>query len=436
MSWMTTRRVGAVLTAATALVAASGCGDEGDGSASPGATGQTTTGTQQTTHAGTTTTRKTPTQKRRTTAEATTTATTTTQAQTPTQARATTSAKTTTSEQPRTSAQSTTSPGKTATTRTPPKKRDFEPRLRVEASRFDPVRSSSLTIDVTQRPQERMMSRLSVVIPGGYGLEPVEIGRRAGESSVNLVGSGKRALLPPLTVSGDLRSAKRKGNVNCVTNPITVFKTVLKSESKSKEQTRVPLTLFIHKAGDSRRMTICLPSAAKLPGHASIRRLNLRLWAGLVPPGPGDAVWRGFFTPVAASGASAQQGTTESQGIVPLPSFLTLEPRGKTRVSLGATIRLHGVLSLNGPAARRKIQISVATDRRGYLPVGSTRTGANGDFSYRTKAPAREGLLFFQARALSHEVPCTAKSPDAPAGCTSATVSGMTSAPVRVTVAG
>jgi hypothetical protein len=308
----------------------------------------------------------------------------------------------------------------------------FAPRLRVEASRYEPVRSSYLTIDVTQRANERAISRMSVTIPSGYGLEPVGFGKRMGDASVALGQHGQRALLPPLTLAGDLRTAKRAGSA-CASNPIWVVKTVLKSSSESTKQIGLPLKVFFHKVDNVRRITICVPSTSHIAGNRVVRRVTLKIRVGLVPPGPGNAVWRGLFTPV-ASAAAALQGTTESRGIVPLPSFLTLQPLGSKRVVAGSVIRLNGVLSLNGPAERRAIRVTVASDRRGFLPVGETRTGGNGAFSFETKAPKRLGDLYFQARAPSHDVPCTGETPGAPAGCTSATVSGMTSTSVHITV--
>jgi hypothetical protein len=92
------------------------------------------------------------------------------------------------------------------------------------------------------------------------------------------------------------------------------------------------------------------------------------------------------------------------------------------------------VLSLNGPAEGRVIRMTVASDRRGFLPVGKTRTHGNGAYSFQMKAPKRLGDYYFQARAVSHDVPCAGETPGAPAGCTSATVSGMTSTSVHITV--
>ncbi len=421
--------MGAAIAALALLLAASACGDDGapDGAAAPAGT---------TTRAGTTTVTEAP--------GTTKSATTTTGAKTgkPTTTATPTGKGSTTTSAPRTttgSAGATTTTTKAAprtTTAAPSVKGrriNFQPRLRVEASRYDAVRGSHLTIDVTQGATERAMSRISIAIPAGYGLNPLAPGKRAGEITVDLAGAGKLAQLPPLVLQGDLRTTRRIGS-SCVAKPTWVLRAVAVPEAESLQPVRVPLTVFVHKASGSRRIEICLPKGP-FAGNRTIRRVALKITSGLVPPGPGDAVWRGVFTPRLGAPAAELASTTSSQGIVRLPSFLTLEAAGKPTALVGTTITLRGTLSLNGPVAGAPVQVLVASDRRGFRPAGKVKTGANGSFTFRMKAPSRPGLVFFQARATSQPVPCAAApSADAPAGCTSATVSGISSASIRITL--
>ena len=439
----TPARVTAALAVSAALLAAAGCG--GEGASSAGTSAQTTSSTRPVTTSKQAVKRPRATSKDDAARAETATRKDTPRPQSTTRSAASTKpSKSAASTEPSKSAvaDTTTRPATAAARRaaaanpvgTKATKGQFGPRLRVEAGRYDPIRSSALTIDVTQRPSERKIARMSVIIPAGYGLSPLAAGKRIGDASVGLVRAGKLALLPPLTLDGSLVSAKRSGNRACVADPVWVLKTTMKSENEGKRQTRFSLTFFIHKVEDTRRITVCVPAKTTFPNGATLRRVTLRISSGLVPPGPGDAVWRGLFTPRTAGGSAAAQGTTESQGIVPLPTFLTLKALGKKRVQIQSPIRLQGVFSLNGPASGRRVRISLATDRRGFQPVGSARTNANGGFTFRMKAPEKPGLLFFHARALSHDVPCRAPSAEAPAGCTSATVSGMTSASTRIAV--
>ncbi len=310
---------------------------------------------------------------------------------------------------------------------------NFQPRLRVQASRYDPIRGSRLTIEVTQRSDERRLSRMSVAIPAGYGLDKLRDGTRVGEATVDVVGPGKQAQLPPLVLEGSMRAAKPVGSA-CAAKPVWVLRTVAVPETDTLQPVRLPLSIYVHKVGTSRRMAICLP-ATPLPGNRTIRRVSLEFSGGIRPPGPGDIVWRGVFTPQLASAASEKASTTESRGVVPLPSFLTLEPVGKRTVAPGADVTLRGTLSLNGPAVGKTVEIYAARDRSGYKRIGRAKSTANGSWIFRTKAPRTAGLIFYQAIAPWQSVRCTAaKTAEAPAGCTGTTVAGIDSPSARYTV--
>src|SRR4051794_5708431 len=232
----------------------------------------------------------------------------------------------------------------------------FAPRLRAEASRYDPLHQSWITIDVTQAPTERNVARMSFVVPQGYGLPKVNRGGRFAKATIGIGKSGKEALLPDLLLTGDLRAKKVIGN-SCVAKPLAVYSGVLATDPGGRTKASMGLTVFLEKVGSEHRFTICLPSKAPTPGV--IRRFGLEVVAGLFPPGPGRPVWRGIFTPYASSGAAAAEQTTESQGIVPLPSYLTIAPSGKATVAPGALVRSTGTLSLNGPPGVRKIRIQL-----------------------------------------------------------------------------
>ena len=67
----------------------------------------------------------------------------------------------------------------------------FAPRLRVEASRYDPIHQSWVTIDVTQTPTEHNVARMSFVVPKGYTLP--KVARAGGASPARWSGSARRA---------------------------------------------------------------------------------------------------------------------------------------------------------------------------------------------------------------------------------------------------
>jgi hypothetical protein len=307
----------------------------------------------------------------------------------------------------------------------------FAPRLRVEATRVGAVPPSLMTIEATQTPTQPELARMSVVIPSGYILQTVKHGRRFAHATVGVVSPGAKSHLPALLLNGDLLAVATKGN-SCVAKPTAVYRGVLASSPGGTAHAHMTLTVFLEKVGKSMRYTLCLPKTAPAPG--AIRRVTLSVLSGILPPGPGHPMWRGLFTPFAASASAAKAATTESQSTVPLPSFLTIAA-SKATVKPNAAFRLLGQLSLNGPSGNHSIQVSFAAGPGDDQYVGTTTTkGAAGSYSISIKAPAKAGLYFYTARAPSKGIPCKPASAEAPAGCTSATLAGITSPYVKVTV--
>ena len=307
----------------------------------------------------------------------------------------------------------------------------FAPRLRVEASRYDAVRPSQLTIDVTQTATEPKIARMSFIVPDGYTITTVKRGRRFARATVGITQPGERAQLPQLLLTGELLAIKPHGNA-CVANPEQVYQGVVSSDPGGTAKAHMTLTVFEQKVGTGHRYTVCLP--AKSPAPGSIRRVQIEVITGILPPGPGRPLWRGLFTPVNASADAARKATTEAQSVVPLPSFLTLTSTGKLSVKPSATVTMSGVLSLNGPSGRRKVRITYVSglDNPQYAGIG--KTAANGRWTAKVKTPPRTGFYYYTARALSNSVPCQSPSPEAPAGCTSSTLSGISSPPLKITV--
>ena len=169
------------------------------------------------------------------------------------------------------------------------------------------------------------------------------------------------------------------------------------------------------------RITVCLPRQNALAGRAAERRLAVRLVRGLGSPPDGTSVWRGLFTPVGkGGGAAAYPTTTESRGTVVSPSFLTLQ--GPAAARRGRSLRLRGRLSFGKGQGGREIRISTADD-----VLARARTSRSGSYAVRVPAPKRVGTLALQARLPSRLVQCGGRTVDAPRGCTSSTLAGVTS---------
>jgi hypothetical protein len=307
----------------------------------------------------------------------------------------------------------------------------FAPRLRVEASRYDAVRPSQLTIDVTQKATEPKIAHMSFIVPNGYTITTVKRGRRFARATVGITQPGERAQLPQLLLTGDLLAVKVHGN-SCVAKPEQVYQGVVSSDPGGTANAHMTLTVFEEKVGTGHRYTVCLPAESPAPG--SIRRVQIEVITGILPPGPGRPVWRGLFTPVKSSAEAARKATTEAQSVVPLPSFLTLASTGKVSVQPDATVSMSGVLSLNGPSGRRKIRITYVAGLSNPQYAGIAKTAANGRYTAKVKTPPKAGFYYYSARALSKSVPCQSPSAEAPAGCTSSTLSGISSPPLKITV--
>jgi hypothetical protein len=307
----------------------------------------------------------------------------------------------------------------------------FAPRLRVEASRYDAVRPSQLTIDVTQTATEPRIARMSFIVPSGYTITTVQRGRRFARATVGITQPGERAQLPQLLLTGELVAIEVHGN-SCVAQPDHVYQGVVASDPGGTTKARMTLTVFEQKVGTAHRYTVCLPAQSPAPG--SIRRVQIEVITGILPPGPGRPVWRGLFTPVKPSAEAARKATTEAQSVVPLPSFLTLSSTTKLSVQPGATVAMSGVLSLNGPSGRRQVRLSYVSGRSNAQYAGMGKTAPSGRYTTKIKVPAQDGIYYYTARALSKNVPCQSPSSEAPAGCTSSTLSGISSAPLKIVV--
>jgi hypothetical protein len=307
----------------------------------------------------------------------------------------------------------------------------FAPRLRVEASRYDAVRPSQLTMDVTQGATEPKLARFSVLVPNGYTITTVKRGRRFARATVGITQPGERAQLPQLELTGELLAVKVAGN-SCVAKPEQVYQGVVSSDPGGSSNAHMTLTVFEQKVGTGHRYTVCLPAQSPAPG--SIRRVAIEVITGILPPGPGRPLWRALFTPVKASAEAAAQATTEAQSVVPLPSFLTVTGPAKLSFQPSATVKLSGVLSLNGPSGGRRVRITYVSGLSNPQYAGIGRTLKNGKYTAKVTLPPKAGTYYYSARTLSKGVPCQKASSEAPAGCTSATMSGISSAALKIVV--
>ena len=220
----------------------------------------------------------------------------------------------------------------------------------------------------------------------------------------------------------------------CVREPTGSLNAVLVEPATKRLAVRkVTLRFFVHDQRGSTRLTACLPRLDTLGGKSWVRRLALRISRGLDAPPVGRSVWRAFFTPVGkGGGAAAYPATVESRGIIGQPE-LPHDPGGGRGIA--------------GPRSARRDRRRALDCRPGAGPEPSHPGGALGRLAetdrqdpdrklgvYRLQAqlPARKGTLLIEARVPSRRFPCGGRTADAPAGCHSSTLAGVSSSVVRL----
>ena len=297
----------------------------------------------------------------------------------------------------------------------------FAPRLRAELIR-SPDGGPAVVLDVSQTTTERGLARATFVVPPEQKLRLPPAGTVVGDAAVALVPTSGSPRTPSLLV-GRLAVARPANFAGCVRQPTNALEALLSGRGAVG---RLTLRLFVHVQRGMTRITACLPRQDSLPGRAAARRVAIRFIRGLGAPPTGTSVWRGLFTPVGkGGGAAAYPATTESRGIVISPSFLTLQ--GPATARRGTRVRVHGVLSLGDAAGGRFVRITA-----GGTVLGRARTADSGAYAVRVRMPKRGSTIVLQARVSSRTGACGGRSVDAPAGCTSATLGGVTSNVLRI----
>jgi hypothetical protein len=182
---------------------------------------------------------------------------------------------------------------------------------------------------------------------------------------------------------------------------------------------------------------LCLPQpyAKTLPDFSplgtKIVDATMRLSAGVLtnPVAAGTYVWRSVLTPWTASGAApSPDGTMEAQGIVAIPSALSLKATRRTtrhkrhgRSTVANSVLLSGKLleNLRGLGGAR-----IAFFANGKS-AGSATTGPTGAFA-KTADLTKSTTYRATATVPTREAACVSPLPAmlAPAGCVSATQAG------------
>jgi hypothetical protein len=217
------------------------------------------------------------------------------------------------------------------------------------------------------------------------------------------------------------------------------------------QQLTVPLfvdrTAAPESAFASLKIQLCLPSP-DIPQSQGGAAFGAKILDAILdlngiytnPSARGRYTWRGVFTPYTpGTGTPNPAGTVESQGLVSIPSTLTLKARYISRTN---TYRLQGKLVEVGPVIGAPIQIFRATTPKALVaavsagkPKGQTRTRRNGVYKTAGHLKPRKRTFFITvAPALAVESNGGCDQGPLPVPCVTATTNDVISNAVSVKV--
>ena len=300
--------------------------------------------------------------------------------------------------------------------------------------------SGTTVLQVKGAPQDTAWAQVTTFVPSGYTINFGQPnGTRIGSASaqVHLLESRSTTAATGVVLVADTNDATlQQTATQCTGAPahaaVWLVRLIVSTQTLDIHVYIDPTTGTDVRLG-SAKLVFCLPQpyAKALPAYASLGTklddLKTTLSAGVftTPLFAASNVWRTVVTPWAAGGAARDvAATVETQGLVGVPSSLSLQARlTTTRRGLRVTnsVLLSGTLleTLRGVAGAT---VSVfATDRS----VGIVRTSAAGRFAKRLQLVQRQTFRV-TATVPTREVPCVGPLPPsvAPAGCVSATRTG------------
>jgi hypothetical protein len=300
--------------------------------------------------------------------------------------------------------------------------------------------SGTTTIELRGAAADAAWAQLTTYVPSGY---TINLGQPAGtrigsvSARAQLLGSGASATATGIVLVSDRNDAAvQQAATECTRSPahagVWTIRLTLPGQTLDLPLYTDPTT-GAEAAFGSAKLVLCLPQpyANGLPGYAplgtKIDDLRATLSAGVFtnPLFAGNHVWRTVVTPWSASGAAPDAGSTvEAQGLVGVPSTLSLTARVTTkreRLTVKNSVLLSGTLleALRGVAGATVSFF--ATDRN----AGTSTTSAGGSFARRIVLAQRKTFRV-TATVPTRETPCVNPLPSsvAPAGCTTATRAG------------
>jgi hypothetical protein len=306
--------------------------------------------------------------------------------------------------------------------------------------------SATTTVEVKGAKEDAASAQVSIYVPSGYTANLSQ----AATTQIGTV-SARAQLLEinadaVLDVTGTILVADRNdpslqsGATQCTGTPTHAAIWLLRLVV-SGQTVNVPVyvdpTSGAEATFSSAKFVLCLPQpyAKALPNYSpfgtKIIDAKTMLSAGVLtnPTSAGTHVWRTVVTPWAVNGATPNlAGRMEAQGIVTIPSSLSLKAKVRTvrHKKRGRTTVTNSVL-LSGKLLENLQGVTGAkiTFFANGKTAGSTSTRAAGAFS-RTTGLRKRTSFKATATVPTRETACVSPLPvtSAPGGCVTATIAG------------
>jgi hypothetical protein len=298
----------------------------------------------------------------------------------------------------------------------------YGPRLAVTSVGNAPGKPTSIVLYHIQSAADDPTAKDTIYAPLGYGVNLRQAaGTKIGDVNARLIlrGGGNAELDVEGQVIADnpalyqsnpcapgLHAAVWKLNITVAGTPLTVPIYV------------DPVTVGPEATFASAKIQLCLAGPIGTPAGAQLLLAVFDVNGVFTnPSNTADRIWHGLFTPyVAGTPNPNPAGTTESQALVPGRVALSVKSKSLKR----GRVTISGRLLVDGrPYRGAVVELYVGTKK-----VGSARTNAAGNYTFRKKIKKKTRFGVLTLELVNRALPCPGPPlPFAPQGCKTATMS-------------
>jgi hypothetical protein len=298
----------------------------------------------------------------------------------------------------------------------------YSPSLTVTSSRNAPGKPTAILLGHIQTAADDPTAKDTIYAPLGYGVNLSQAaGTKIGDVSARLIlrGGGNAevdvegqviadnpALYTSNPCAPGLHAAVWKLNITVAGSPLTVPIYV-------DAVTAGPEAAFA-----SAKIQLCLAGPIGTPAGAQLLFALFDVNGVFTnPPNTSDRIWRATFTPYVPGTPNPNPGgTTEGQALAPGRVALSVKSKSLKR----GRVIVSGKLLVDGrPYRGAEVELYVGTKK-----VGSARTNAAGNYTFRKKIKKKTRYIVQTLRLAELALPCPAPAlPLVPQGCKTATIS-------------